>query len=741
MGWDIVKNPEGKYILKKVVEGVDKWANEIAPKAWSKLQNVPSSAIRGVQEEIAKPLTTDVMGTYFRPVTGAIKGIQKGLKDDNYYAGKALYDKLIAEGKSPDEAMGRSMALEMLIPGIGVKEMMMAGNLIDTSKATNSVSDTYKLTNAWKVAKGADADALLDQVKSGTLKLDKNSGMVYDEIPISKGTTRQNVGRLPMTKGKVNTKAIDKGYPSYDVKLNNGKPLVTKAVANDYVFHTTSPNNLEGISKNGLKPSAGVFGRGVYFAPTIEQTGGYGSSEGALLRINKTQLPKSYQEFSDQGWTNDVVKPDKLDVSLDAGKTWKPLLTKAVDNTAASKLAKNFKVTKKMDSFGYLLPNGKVADISGVGDHTQMMSRAGVNSNDFTNEGIIRYNGEKPREVNVTLFSKPTQEQLEALKNANTKTGFPKRYFYDFSENGEIAKSSPIGGSTYQGFIDDVNKFYTKAVDNIDPLKYKSAGEFVNKHKPISQFTDEGKTGEFWTTPEGADSGYGTIKKDAFIDINSSKIYKGQSSLDYIKEKGLLTKDIQNKIENAWTTSDPSMEFKIPQDIARKQLQEEGYSGAYWKYEDDLNPTQYQVWDKSIIKTKSQLTDIWNKANQSFDLTTELKKYKNYDDFKKNNIIEIPIDKTKRLGGVAQETTDPFSWDKTTGTKSTNPIRIKYTTEDGYTTLIDGNTRLRQAIERGDRSIKAHIEFWRDDFGQNFWNKANNKYNVKFNNGKPVISK
>lgn len=95
-----------------------------------------------------------------------------------------------------------------------------------------------------------------------------------------------------------------------------------KAQGENYRYHTTSVKNIENIKKQGLKPSTGQYGKGVYFAPTIEQTGGYGSPEGLMIRIKKTDIPSGYQEFTEQGWINTNIKSDKLEFSKDGGKTW-----------------------------------------------------------------------------------------------------------------------------------------------------------------------------------------------------------------------------------------------------------------------------------------------------------------------------------------------------------------------------------------------------------------------------------
>ena len=133
----------------------------------------------------------------------------------------------------------------------------------------------------------------------------------------------------------------------------------------------------------------------------------------------------------------------------------------------------------------------------------------------------------------------------------------------------------------------------------------RSGGKpFVPKKKlvRVAQFTDEGKTGKFWTTPEGADSGYGSKRKDALID--TSKLYKGSSSYDFLEKRGLMTKQLKKELEAAENSSDPNRFYKITEDRAEEILKKEGYAGAHWTSEDDLNPTQYQIWDKSVIINK-----------------------------------------------------------------------------------------------------------------------------------------
>lgn len=108
----------------------------------------------------------------------------------------------------------------------------------------------------------------------------------------------------------------------FDIKKS--KVAVPKKT-DDFRYHTTSEAALNKIIKDGqMKPANGQYGKGVYFAPTIEKTGGYGSSEGVMIRASKEKLKKyNYGEWDgEQGWTDDAVPTDIIEYSQDGGKTW-----------------------------------------------------------------------------------------------------------------------------------------------------------------------------------------------------------------------------------------------------------------------------------------------------------------------------------------------------------------------------------------------------------------------------------
>ena len=71
------------------------------------------------------------------------------------------------------------------------------------------------------------------------------------------------------------------------------------------------------------------------------------------------------------------------------------------------------------------------------------------------------------------------------------------------------------------------------------------------------------------------------------------------------------------------------------------------------------------VWNKDVIKTKSQLIDIWNKANQPTDLVSEAKKYSNKDKFLMSQgalTTDTSYNEKKRLLERADETNDMGEW-------------------------------------------------------------------------------
>jgi len=115
---------------------------------------------------------------------------------------------------------------------------------------------------------------------------------------------------------------------SADQKSKGPDPLLpSKAVSKDggYRYHTTSPKNLDSIKRFGLKPSNGQYGKGVYFAPSEDLTGDYGSAEGLMLRVRKEAMDDFSEWPGEQGWTEKTVPPEIIEYKT-PGTSWKPLV-------------------------------------------------------------------------------------------------------------------------------------------------------------------------------------------------------------------------------------------------------------------------------------------------------------------------------------------------------------------------------------------------------------------------------
>ena len=251
-----------------------------------------------------------------------------------------------------------------------------------------------------------------------------------------------------------------------------------------------------------------------------------------------------------------------------------------------------------------------------------------------------------------------TTKVLQKLEGRETVS---RQFIEDLTNSGELRQAE-------RDLIRKTLAEYSDSPLAAEARKYKSAEEFVKAQTPVAQYTDNPEGGKFWTTPEGADSGFGSIRKDAYID--TPKLYnKNENSMEFLQNRGLWTKTdpaLKKKYgidtyEQMWEGSqgdeaignqffkkefgdNPNIPYKILQDKAEEILKAEGYPGAKWINEDDLNPTQYQIWDKSVIKTKSQLTDLYQQAKKGTDINV-----KEFSDKVKTELLPLEIKNVGKL--------------------------------------------------------------------------------------------
>lgn len=155
-----------------------------------------------------------------------------------------------------------------------------------------------------------------------------------------------------------------------------------------------------------------------------------------------------------------------------------------------------------------------------------------------------------------------------------------------------------------------------------DFINKKKSNNKINKDIKIYRAgTDIGQleSGTFFSPSKQDADNYGEAKE--YTIDKTANIYEGKSSQDYAKENNLLDikdnllkeklgvdnlREIEN-IYNEWITpsyldKNPNLYFFAHQYMTMKDLKNKGYDGAYWKWEDDLTPQQYQIWNNKIFK-------------------------------------------------------------------------------------------------------------------------------------------
>ena len=225
---------------------------------------------------------------------------------------------------------------------------------------------------------------------------------------------------------------------------------------------------------------------------------------------------------------------------------------------------------------------------------------------------------------------------------------------YKFSEN------------TAEDIIKKIKRYYTSGKLYESIVLYRGEGDNNYSVKNNSQIAglffavDQNDAGNF------SDSVYQYELKDG------AKIYKGESSLDYCKENNLMDKkdrDLQKMLgvntlldmfedtygNGALYPKDEFLDdrtFAGTQLMAKKDLEKKGYDGAYWSYEDDLTPHQYQIWNTSVV-SKYELNEdygdedeyemtFWEQVEKDEQDMLDLFYTMSSDDFL--NYLDIPID-------------------------------------------------------------------------------------------------
>ena len=232
------------------------------------------------------------------------------------------------------------------------------------------------------------------------------------------------------------------------------------------------------------------------------------------------------------------------------------------------------------------------------------------------------------RLLNTTQMS-PTEFAMRGFKLAPKETA---PYMNIAGSLPGTAETVPRGQAGFIGEIPTKKVGYASEESNLsnEAKKYKSAEEFVKArtnayHGTAVDFKTFSK--DFIGDNQPADFGRGFyFAKDKASALGYAKEAGGNKVMDVnldiknpAKNKDLLAPDVQSAI-------DDGMGFKDVGEV----LKAKGFDGIEYTRADGT--VEYTVFDANKIKTKSQLTDIWNKANspleQKKSLLTTLRQMK-----------------------------------------------------------------------------------------------------------------
>ena len=97
----------------------------------------------------------------------------------------------------------------------------------------------------------------------------------------------------------------------------------------EYQYHATRPTYVFSIYEQGLKPNKGMFGKGVYFAPSEEGALDWTESTtgGKFLMRVKTDTLKSKYDWSDMDDTQSMAtkKISSKDIEVKLNGEWVPI--------------------------------------------------------------------------------------------------------------------------------------------------------------------------------------------------------------------------------------------------------------------------------------------------------------------------------------------------------------------------------------------------------------------------------
>lgn len=486
---------------------------------------------------------------------------------------------LVAQNVGIPAAIGAMVALDLNIPG--PKTLMK--KYISEKIAKEGVEKVVKM-GADEYIKVLD-QAIKDEIKAGKITEEQvieataKAKRSLDEIKSGKSVEVSQTDES----GAIIEPPVSPKIASSETKPKKTSilPPKTKTIKSepDFRYHETSIKNLDSIKNDGLKPSNGQYGKGVYFAP--EPGKQEATKVGVIIRVNKDELNKlDYNEFPEQGWTTKKVSPDVLEYSKDNGKTWNPLIEKASKkaiklkdkilepleqevkkyNTKKTKAItlpakKRIELTYESDEFFDRFDNPKVKKVivpnylyhTTGSDNLESIKKLGLKRNinkTFTNTDNALYFA-KDRDFD---FAESFLGENETLQRFRINTSKLKKSDISFDDDIGGNMDDIVGSGSFKVFKD----FKPTDVDIEVNGKWKNLGDFVNESKGFTNLPKR----DIIEVKGLAKKAMELTKKNDGVTINlkgdiptTGYVYSPSKTTEkIISVKALKTKDIEDYI-------------------------------------------------------------------------------------------------------------------------------------------------------------------------------------------------
>lgn len=249
---------------------------------------------------------------------------------------------------------------------------------------------------------------------------------------------------------------------------------------------------------------------------------------------------------------------------------------------------------------------------------------------------IFKYAKDALLKTGVQAIEEGGTEYLqEVTANAVAMTYNENRGLFDNAAESGFFGALTGGGVGAAGAVVSPN-IGLSTKDTSDPLeeearKYKSAEEFVNGQEPLyrggqkldlTRINDEGVP----LTKDSRIAEQFARAKNQFDESPTGQLLGKQKGSNFVEtyylkpEAKIATRaDVPDAVFNAYKNANPLTKPNVAEPIINKWAKENGFDAIDYRTlgKTSAKEAEIKILNPNILKTKSQLTDIWNKAHEA----------------------------------------------------------------------------------------------------------------------------